>query len=67
MSNPKVYLFVNDDHVWQVTLDRRALGLVVSRASSTNVTNVLHVLLFVVGLSWPPIRWMSYFLEEERG
>lgn len=50
-----------------VYLDKKvARGLVFTWYAETNITNIVKMTFLVIGFSWPPIRWSSYFLDKDK-
>ena len=48
-----------------VSWDSEARGLVFSWIAPTETPSYLRVAMLVIGLSWPPIRFLRCFMETE--
>ena len=49
----------------RISWDSMAKGLVLSWATETSVSNFFICRLFVIGFSWPPIRWLDIGYDKE--
>ena len=43
--------------------DSQARGLVLTWSAETSVRNLVWMRVVVIGLSWPPVRWATRFVD----
>ena len=48
-----------------ITWDSKARGFLMSWIAQTEVPNRFFVRLVVIGLQWPPVRWLSGFMSDD--